>query len=125
MSNGDRTQGERITSLEAIGQERKEDIAAWRLAVETRFDKADTKLDELLRNGKKAISLDILEQALTAHVTSCPSRNPSNPGPKNDSDSNEKIDLILRGYRGLGIVGTMLALNAMLMLIVMKLVGVF
>lgn len=131
MSDGDRTQGERITSLEDVGQERKEDIAAWRTTVEKRFDGADRKLDQLLKNGKNLVTIEVMKDSFTAHVTSCPSRtmahNPGNPGSKasNANENGEKIDLILRGYRGLGIVGSMMALNAMLILVVMKLLKVF
>lgn len=132
MSNGDKTLGGRVLTVEALMQERKEDTAMWRSTVEKRFNGTDEKLDELLRNGKNLITIGVLEDAFTTHVSSCPGRtmahNPSNPGPKDSDDKNsngEKIDLILRGYRGLGIVGSMMALNAMLILVVLKLTHVF
>lgn len=132
MSDGDRTQGERITSLEDVGQERKEDIAAWRATVEKRFDQADGKLDQLLKNGKNLVTIEVMKDSFTAHVTSCPGRtmahNPGNPGPKNSDDknsSNKWVDQALKGWRALGIVGSLVALNGMLIVVVMKQAGVF
>ena len=125
MSNGDRTQGERITSLEDVAQERKEDTTAWRGSVEKRFDKIDKKLDSLLSNNKNVVTLPILAEAMHAHVESCPSRNPSNPGPKNNTNGNKWLGLALQGWKGLGIIGSMVVLNGMLTIIILKLIKVF
>ena len=124
MSNGDRTQGERITSLEDVAQERKEDTAAWRGSVEKRFDKIDKKLDSLLSNNKNVVTLPILAEAMRAHVESCPSRNPSNPG-KGNNKADTIVDVLTKGYRRLGVFGCLLVVIVGLMIILAKSVGVF
>lgn len=119
MSNGDKAEA-RLAAIEVLMQERKENT-------QQRFDSVDIKLDKLLSNNKNVVTIDALKDSFTAHITSCPSRNPSNPGSKASgvNDGVEKVDWVLKGYRGLGIVGTMLVLNAMLILVVLKLTHVF
>jgi hypothetical protein len=133
MSSGDRTPEERLASIETLVQARQEGTVIWRKAADRKIDaidqqliRADKKLDQIIRNGKGLVTLGALEEAFDKHVESCPARAPANPGPKKNNDKDDdKLGLILRGYRGLGIVGSMIALNAMLILVVMKLAGVF
>jgi hypothetical protein len=116
-----RTPEERLAAIEALMLERKG-------TNQERFDSVDRKLDKLLSNNKNVVTLPILTEAIHTHAESCPSRtlltNPS--GKKNDEDNNDsKIGLILKGYKGLGFMGSMVVLNGMLTVVILKLAGVF
>lgn len=120
MSNGDKSTEARLAAIEALMQDRKENT-------QQRFDSVDAALGTLLANSKNVVTIDVLKDSFTAHITSCPSRNPSSPSPKSDdkNSGNKWADQVLKGYKGLGIVGTLLVLNAMLIVVVSKLIGVF
>jgi len=117
MSDGDRTPEERLVAVETILPV----VIKWQ-------DKADGKLDSLLESSRKAITLEALEGAFTAHVVSCPARISPNPGPKkNDINGklNGKVDMMLKGYRGLGVVGSLLLVTGGLLIVICKLIEVF
>ena len=129
MSGGDRTPEERLAGIEALVQARHDQTVDWRKTATKRFDKVDNKLDRLLDNNKNVITLPVLTEAMRAHVETCPSRNSlSNPGPK-EKDINGKlngtVDMMLKGYRGLGVVGSLLVLLGVAMVVIIKLAGVF
>lgn len=105
----DKTPEERLAAIEALMGERLRTGAKWR-------GRVDRKLDELLKNSKSYATTDLLKGAITTHVESCTKR--ANPG-------NSKMDILLKGYRGLGVVGAMLVINGMIVVVLMKVVGVF
>lgn len=107
---GDPTPEERLAAIEALMGERNKHSEKWRR-------KADVKLDQLLKNSTGYITTDLLRDSITAHAKSC--TKVGNPG------SNGKVDMLLKGYRGLGIFGSMLVIIAGLLVAVLKLVGVF
>jgi len=112
---GEKDVGERLVTIEALMQERKETGGIWRTEV-------DKKLDKIINNGKNLATINVLKDAIVAHAESCPARsNPGNP----ENPGNGKLDMLLKGYRGLGVLGCMLVINGLLILAILKLVEVF
>ena len=102
---------ERLKAMEVLMQERHGNRTKWE-------DKIDGKLDTLLVNSTGYITTDALKDAIVTHAESCSARgNLGNPG--------NKMDMLLKGYRGLGILGSMLVINGLLILAILKLVEVF
>ena len=105
----DPTPEERLAAIEALMGERNKHSEKW-------HGKVDVKLDQLLKNSTGYITTDLLKESITTHADSC--TKVGNPG-------NSKVDMLLKGYRGLGIFGSMLVIIGMLLVAVLKLVGVF
>ena len=109
------TTKERLAAIEALMQERKEVRVVWQ-------GKVDGKLDKIISNGRNLATVDVLKDTIVAHAESCPAR--SNPS-SSDNPGNGKLDMLLKGYRGLGIFGCMLVINGLLIVAILKLVEVF
>lgn len=107
---------ERLKAMEVLMQERHGNRTKWE-------DRADKKLDKLLTNSTGYITTDALKDAIVTHAESCPAR--SSPGNPGNSGNNGKLDMLLKGYRGLGVLGCMLVINGLLILAILKLVEVF
>ena len=128
MSDGDRTPEERLASIETLMLERHDTSKDWRDGMDKKFDKADKKLDTLLKNNREIVTIGVLSEAFTAHTNSCPSRISPNPSPKKNNINgklNGKVDMMLKGYRGLGVVGSLLLVTGGLLVVICKLIEVF
>jgi len=128
MSDGDRTPEERLASIETLMLERHDTSKDWRDGVDKKFDRANKKLDTLLKSSHEIVTISVLSEAFAAHAQSCPARTSSNPDSKKDDINgklNGTVNMMLKGYRGLGVMGSLLVVMFGLIVVICKLTGVF
>lgn len=109
---GEKDVGERLVTIEALMQERKETGGIWRTEV-------DKKLDKIINNGKNLATINVLKDAIVAHAESCPARiNPSNP------NAPKILSWAKIGWKELGVLGCTFGIIFVQSVIILRLLEV-